>query len=128
MIVDLFVVDQKKIKVLKAATKRVVLMKRLVLMLLLIQSYGAAVWWLSLLHNFIQQSLNSGSCAGSNPVRGVSEIRDGEDLRQWSRLEIRLNTFLPSTIPQKQFIIIIFIIIIIIIIIIINDLIAISPI
>ena len=35
---------------------------------------------------------------------------DGEDLWQWSRLEIRLNTFRRSTIPQKQFIIIIFII------------------
>ena len=42
-------------------------------------------------------------CAGSNPARGVSEIRDGEDLRQWSRLEIRLNAFRWSTIPQKQF-------------------------
>ena len=31
---------------------------------------------------------------------------DGEDLWQWSRLEIRLNTFRRSTIPQKQFIII----------------------
>ena len=30
-------------------------------------------------------------CAGSNPVRGVSDIRDGEDLWQWSRLEIRLR-------------------------------------
>ena len=40
-------------------------------------------------------------CAGSN---GVSEIRDGEDLWQWSRLEIRLNAFRRSTIPQKQFI------------------------
>ena len=46
-------------------------------------------------------------CAGSNPARGVSEIRDGEDLWQWSRLEIRLNVFRRSTIPQKQFIIII---------------------
>ena len=43
-----------------------------------------------------------------------SEIRDGEDLWQWSRLKIRLNTFCRSTIPQKQFIIIIVIIIIII--------------
>ena len=42
-------------------------------------------------------------CAGSNPARGVSEIRDGED--QWSRLEIRLNAFRQWTIPQKQFII-----------------------
>ena len=46
-------------------------------------------------------------CAGSNPARGVSEIRDGEDLWQWSQLEIRLNAFCQSTIPQKQFIIII---------------------
>ena len=30
-------------------------------------------------------------CAGSNPARSVSEIRDGEDLWQWSRLEIRLR-------------------------------------
>ena len=49
-------------------------------------------------------------CTGSNPARDVSEIRDGEDLRQWSRLEIRLNAFRPLTIPQKQFIIIIIII------------------
>ena len=42
-------------------------------------------------------------CAGSNPARGVSEIRDGEDLRQSSQLEIRLNAFRRSTIPQKQF-------------------------
>ena len=48
-------------------------------------------------------------CAGSNHARGVSEIRDGEDLRQWSRLEIRLNAFRRSTIPQKQSIIIIII-------------------
>ena len=50
-------------------------------------------------------------CAGSNPARGMSEIRDGEDLWQWSRLETRLNAFRRSTIPQKQFIIIIIIII-----------------
>ena len=30
-------------------------------------------------------------CAGSYPAHGVSEIRDGEDLWQWSPLEIRLN-------------------------------------
>ena len=44
--------------------------------------------------------------AGSNPALSVSEIRDGEDLWQSSRLEIRLNAFRRSTIPQKQFIII----------------------
>ena len=49
-------------------------------------------------------------CAGSNPACGVLEMRDDEDLWQWSRLEIRLNTFRWSTIPQKQFIIIIIII------------------
>ena len=49
--------------------------------------------------------------AGSNPARSVSEICDGEDLRQWSRQEIRLNVFRRLTIPQKQFFIIIIIII-----------------
>ena len=43
---------------------------------------------------------------------------DGEDLWQWSLLEIRLNFFRQSAIPQKQFIVSSFIIIIIIIIII----------
>ena len=46
-------------------------------------------------------------CTGSNSARGVSEICNGEDLWQWSQLEIRLNSFRQSTIPQKQFIIII---------------------
>ena len=50
-------------------------------------------------------------CAGSNPARGVPGIRNGEDLWQWSRLEIRPNTFRRLTIPQKQFVIIIIIII-----------------
>ena len=40
-------------------------------------------------------------CAGSNPARGVPENRDGEDLWQWSQLEIRLNALRRSTIPQK---------------------------
>ena len=53
-------------------------------------------------------------CAGSSPAGGMLEIHDGEDLWQWSQLEIRLNKFRRSTIPQKQFIIIIIIIIIII--------------
>ena len=39
--------------------------------------------------------------------RVYRRIRDGEDLWQWSPLEIRLNTFRQSTIPQKWFIIII---------------------
>ena len=42
-------------------------------------------------------------CIGLNPACGVSEIRNGEDLWQFSRLEIRLNVFRRSTIPQKQF-------------------------
>ena len=42
-------------------------------------------------------------CAGSNPARGMSEICNGEDLWQWSLLEIRLNAFHLSTIPQEQF-------------------------
>ena len=50
-------------------------------------------------------------CADSNPARGGLDIRDGEDLLQWSQLEIRLNAFRRSTIQQKQFIIIIIIII-----------------
>ena len=44
-------------------------------------------------------------CAVSNPARSISGIRDGEDLWQWSQLEIRVNVFHWSTIPQKQFII-----------------------
>ena len=52
-------------------------------------------------------------CAGSSLTRGVSEFGYGEDLWQWSRLEIRLNAFRWSTIPHKQFIIIIIIITII---------------
>ena len=46
-------------------------------------------------------------CAVSNPARSVSEIRNGQDLWQWSRLEIRLNSFRQSSIRQKQFITII---------------------
>ena len=46
-------------------------------------------------------------CTGANPVHGVLEIRDDEDLWQWSRQEKGLNAFLRSTIPQKQFIIVI---------------------
>ena len=51
-------------------------------------------------------------CEGSNPARGVSEIRDGEDLSQLFRLEKWLNTFGRSTVPQKQFIITILLVII----------------
>ena len=50
---------------------------------------------------------------GLNPAYAVSEIRDGEDLWQWSQLEIRLNAFRWSNIPQNQLMVIIVIIIII---------------
>ena len=43
-------------------------------------------------------------CAGSNPACDVLKICDGEDLWQWSQLEIRLNAFHRLTIPQKQFV------------------------
>ena len=33
----------------------------------------------------------------------MPEIRDGEDLWQWSGLEISLNAYRRSSIPQKQF-------------------------
>ena len=45
--------------------------------------------------------------ARSNPVCDVSEIRDGKNPWQWSPLEISLNVFCRSTIPQKHFIIIV---------------------
>ena len=41
-------------------------------------------------------------CPVSNLACGVLEIHDGEDLWQWSRLEIRLNDFRQSVIPQKH--------------------------
>ena len=44
-------------------------------------------------------------CAASNPPRAVSDIRHGDDLWQWSQLEIKLNVFRRSTIQLKQFII-----------------------
>ena len=41
-------------------------------------------------------------CTGSSPARGVSEIRDGEDLRQLSQPEIRLNAFRRSLNHKKN--------------------------
>ena len=46
-------------------------------------------------------------CTSSNPGHDLLEICDGENLWQWSWLEIRLNAFIRSTIPQKEFTIII---------------------
>ena len=54
-------------------------------------------------------------CTASNPARSVSEIRDGGNLWQCPLLEIRLNVFRRSTIPQKQSTIIFIIIIMIVI-------------
>ena len=41
-------------------------------------------------------------CGGLNLALGASEIHDCEEVWQWSPLEIRLNTFCWSTIPQKH--------------------------
>ena len=49
-------------------------------------------------------------CVDSNPVLGVSVIRDGKDLWQWSQLEIRWSVFRLWTMPQNQFTILIIII------------------
>ena len=43
--------------------------------------------------------------AGSNPAHNVPKVPNDEDLWQWSWLEIRLNVFCWSAIPQKKFII-----------------------
>ena len=42
----------------------------------------------------------SSFCAGLNPAGRVSEIRNGENLWQWSWMEIRLNAFRRSTISK----------------------------
>ena len=65
--------------------------------------HGVAVITTAQLHS-IKPELRF--CAGSNPAHNVLEIHYGEDLWQWSRLEMRLNPFHQSTILQKQFIII----------------------
>ena len=44
-------------------------------------------------------------CADLNLAGGVLEFRNGEDLWQYTRLEITLNAFRWLMIPQKQFII-----------------------
>ena len=67
-------------------------------------------FWETLHYNYFG-AVMSWFCAGSNPDRDVPDIYDGENLWQWFRLEIRLNAFRRSTIPQKQFIIISIIII-----------------
>ena len=64
--------------------------------------------WLSLLHNFIQLSLNSGSLQVQILLTMCWRFAMVRISDNW---EIRLNTFCKSTIPQKQFIIIIIIIV-----------------
>ena len=73
---------------------------------------GTVVQWLSLLHSFIQQSLNSGSAHVQIFSRRVRVSRWWGSLT-WFRLDIRLNPFPQWAIPQEHFIIIIIIIIII---------------
>ena len=68
--------------------------------------FGTVMQWLSLLRNFIQLSLNSGTVQVQTLLAACRRF-----LRP--RMEIRLNAFHRSTIPQKQFIMIIMIIIII---------------
>ena len=72
---------------------------------------GAVVYWL-LLHNFIQQSLNSVSALVQILQAACRRIVMAR-ISDKSQLEIRLNAFRWPTIPQKQFIIIVIIIIII---------------
>ena len=64
-----------------------------------------------MVYSFIQQSLNSGFAHVQILLAVFREISDGDDLWQWSRLEVRLYTYLRSSITRKQFIIIIIIII-----------------
>ena len=39
---------------------------------------------------------------GSNPAYGVSEICNGDNLWQWSRLQIKFNVFRRSTILENN--------------------------
>ena len=73
---------------------------------------GAVVYWLSLLHNFIQQVWTEVLRKFKSCSLHVGDSRWWGSLT-WSQLEIRLNVFRRSTIPQKQFITIIIIITII---------------
>ena len=50
--------------------------------------FGVVVMTTAQLHS---AKLELRTCTGLNPARGVSEICDGEDLWQWSQLEITLK-------------------------------------
>ena len=67
------------------------------------------MWCCGVLHNFIQLSLNSSSAQIQILLLACRKFVNGENLRQWSRLEKKTKTFRRSTIPQKQFTIHIFI-------------------
>ena len=67
-------------------------------------------------HHHCTTSFNIHLCTSSNSACDEPEIRDYNNLWQWSLLEIGLNAFRLSTTLQKQLIIIIIITIIIIII------------
>ena len=86
-----------------------------------VDNYSILSWWNTIIITYhmvitiaqLHSTKPQLKCStGSNPVNSVSEICDGEDLWEWSRLEIRLNASRRSTLPQKQFIVIIIIIII----------------
>ena len=66
---------------------------------LLLWRHGVVVITAAQLHS-IKAELRL--CAGSNPARGVSEIRHDENLSQWSRLKVKLNAFSQSTVPQNN--------------------------
>ena len=68
---------------------------------------GTVMQWLSLLHIFIKLSLNSGFSQVQTLVAACLKFALVRISGKWSRLEIRLNDFRLSTIPQKQFTIII---------------------
>ena len=53
-------------------------------------------------HNYDYASINW-FCAGSNPARGVSDIRDGGNLRKWFLLEMRLNGLSSVSYFTKQY-------------------------
>ena len=68
----------------------------------IIQSHS--LWCCGVMVIFTEQLHSTKSelrfCAGTNPAPGTSGIRNGENLWQWFQLEIRINTFRHSTIPQ----------------------------
>ena len=64
---------------------------------------GAVVQLLSLLHNFSHQCLNSDSAQAQILLAAFRRFVVVCALMVWSQLEIRLNIFSRSAIPQKHF-------------------------